>query len=89
MAEDVILPKWGLTMEEGTVTAWLKKEGDAVAEGEILAEVETDKVNSELTAPIAGIVAKILVPQGETVAVGTTLVILAASAEEAEAIRQQ
>ena len=87
MAENVILPKWGLTMEEGTVTAWLKQEGDRVTEGEALAEVETDKINNELPAPITGVVAKILVPSGETVPVGTTLVILAVTTEEADAIR--
>ena len=87
MAENVILPKWGLTMEEGTVTTWLKREGDQVTEGDALAEVETDKINNELPAPITGIVAKILVPAGETVQVGTTLVILAATIQEADAIR--
>ena len=89
MAENVILPKWGLTMEEGTVTAWRKAEGEAVTEGEVMAEIETDKINNELPAPMAGFVAKILVPAGETVPVGTTLVIVAASIEEAEAIRRQ
>jgi pyruvate dehydrogenase E2 component (dihydrolipoyllysine-residue acetyltransferase) len=89
MAENVILPKWGLTMEEGTVTAWRKQEGEAVAEGELIAEVETDKINNELPAPITGYIAKILVPAGECVPVGTSLVILAATEEEAEAIRRQ
>ena len=87
MAENIILPKWGLTMEEGTVTAWRKNEGDPVAMDEVLAEVETDKINNELSAPITGILAKILVPAGETVPVGTTLAILASSAEEAAQIR--
>ena len=87
MAENVILPKWGLTMEEGTVTAWRKAEGDAVAEGEVLADVETDKINNELPSPIHGVVAKILVPVGEVVPVGATLVIIAADAAEAAQIR--
>jgi pyruvate dehydrogenase E2 component (dihydrolipoamide acetyltransferase) len=87
MSENVILPKWGLTMEEGTVTAWHKREGDRVAEGEMLAEVETDKINNELPSPITGIIARILVTAGETVPVGTTLVIIAASAHEAAEIR--
>jgi pyruvate dehydrogenase E2 component (dihydrolipoamide acetyltransferase) len=88
MSEIVILPKWGLTMEEGTVTAWHKQEGDAVAEGEVLAEVETDKINNELSSPITGIVARILVPAGEPVPVGTTLVVIAATAQEAAEIRK-
>ena len=87
MSENIILPKWGLTMEEGTVTVWRKQEGDAVAEGEVLADFETDKINSELPSPISGILARILVPIGEAVPVGTTLAIVAASAEEAAQIR--
>lgn len=89
MAENVILPKWGLTMEEGTVTAWRKAEGDAVAEGEVLADVETDKINNELPSPISGVVAKILVPVGEVVPVGATLAIIAADAAEAAQIRAE
>lgn len=87
MSENIILPKWGLTMEEGTVTAWRKQEGDAVSEGEALADVETDKINNELPSPISGIVARILVPVGEAVPVGTTLAVVAANAEEAAQIR--
>jgi pyruvate dehydrogenase E2 component (dihydrolipoamide acetyltransferase) len=88
MAENVILPKWGLTMEEGTVTAWRKQEGEAVAEGEVLADVETDKINNELPSPVSGVIARILVPVGEAVPVGATLAIIAATAEEAEQLRQ-
>ena len=51
MAIEVILPKWGLTMEEGMVSEWRKQEGDAVAEDEIIADVETDKITNELPAP--------------------------------------
>ncbi len=87
MSENIILPKWGLTMEEGTVTAWRKQEGEAVSEGEALADVETDKINNELPSPISGIVARILVPVGEAVPVGTTLAVVAANAEEAAQIR--
>ena len=87
MAENVILPKWGLTMEEGTVTVWHKQEGDRVDLDEVIADVETDKVNNELAAPQAGIVAKILVAVGETVPVGTTRAIIAATPEEAAQIR--
>jgi pyruvate dehydrogenase E2 component (dihydrolipoamide acetyltransferase) len=88
MAQNVILPKWGLTMEEGTVTAWRKQEGEAVAEGEVLADVETDKINNELPSPVSGVIARILVPVGEAVPVGATLAIIAATAEEAEQLRQ-
>ncbi len=87
MAEEIILPKWGLTMEEGTVRAWTKQEGDPVAVDEVIGEVETDKITNELVAPIDGFLAKILVEADETVEVGTVLAIVAATVEEAEAIR--
>ena len=87
MAENVILPKWGLTMEEGTVTVWHKQEGDRVELDVVIADVETDKVNNELAAPQAGIIARILVAVGETVPVGTTLAIIASTPEEAAQIR--
>lgn len=87
MSEDVILPKWGLTMEEGTLKTWRKRVGEAVAEGEVLADVETDKVSTELPAPSAGILARILVQEEETVPVGTVLAVIAATAEEAAALQ--
>lgn len=87
MSEDVILPKWGLTMEEGTLKTWRKQVGDPVAEGEVLADVETDKVSTELPAPAAGILARILVQVEETVPVGTVLAVIAATPEEAAALK--
>ena len=87
MATDVILPKWGLTMEDGTVVAWYVDEGDHVVEGEMIAEVETEKVENELEAPCAGVVARILVDEDETVDVGTVLAVIADDEAEAEAIR--
>jgi pyruvate dehydrogenase E2 component (dihydrolipoamide acetyltransferase) len=71
--EIVYLPKWGLTMTEGTVVNWLKQVGDQVAEGEDLVEVETEKVLNVLTAPVSGRLAEIMVPAGETVDVGAEL----------------
>jgi len=76
MAEEVILPKWGLTMDEGTVRVWLKQEGDAVTADEVIVEVETDKITNELLAPVSGILTKILVQADETVEVGTVLAII-------------
>ena len=86
MAEEIILPKWGLTMEEGTVRAWFKQEGDPVTMDEVIGEVETDKITNELVAPMDGFLAKILVQPDETVEVGTVLAIVAATAEEAAAV---
>lgn len=88
MAEEVILPKWGLTMEEGVVRAWFKREGDAVSADEVIGEVETDKITNELVAPVSGILAKILVQADETVEVGVVLALIATTPEEAEALRQ-
>ncbi len=87
MSADVILPKWGLTMEDGTVVAWYVDEGDHVVEGEVIAEVETEKVENDLAAPCAGVVALILVDEDETVDVGTVLAVIASDEAEAAAIR--
>ena len=87
MSADVILPKWGLTMEDGTVVAWYVDEGDHVVEGEVIAEVETEKVENDLEAPCAGVVAQIMVDEDETVDVGTVLAVIADDEAEAAAIR--
>lgn len=76
MSTEVILPKWGLTMEDGTVVAWHVNEGERVVEGQVIAEVETEKVENELEAPCAGVVAQILVQEDETVDVGTVLAVI-------------
>lgn len=76
MSTEVILPKWGLTMEDGTVVAWHVVEGERVVEGQVIAEVETEKVENELEAPCAGVVAQILVQEDETVDVGTVLAVI-------------
>ena len=69
MATKVILPMLGQTMEEGTITKWLKQEGDKVEKGEALLEVMTDKVNMEVESPASGILRKIVVAEEETVPV--------------------
>jgi pyruvate dehydrogenase E2 component (dihydrolipoamide acetyltransferase) len=73
---DIIMPQLGETVEEGTVAAWRKREGDKVAIDEILVEIETDKVATEVPSLVAGTLRKILVGTGETVKVGTTLAII-------------
>jgi pyruvate dehydrogenase E2 component (dihydrolipoamide acetyltransferase) len=77
MSTEVILPKWGLTMEDATVVAWHVAEGDAVSKGDVVADVETEKVDGEIESPCDGVVAKILVEEEETVDVGTVLAIIA------------
>lgn len=73
MATRVIMPQLGESVVEGTVTRWLKKEGETVEEFESLLEVNTDKVDSEIPSPAAGTLLKILVPEGETVKAGTVI----------------
>ena len=75
MAE-VTMPKMGDGMSEGTITSWIKKEGDFVNEGDVIAEVETDKANVEITSYDTGKLSKILVKEGETVPIGATIAII-------------
>src|SRR6266508_5221420 len=69
----VKMPQLGETVIEGTILKWLKQEGDQVALDEPLFEISTDKVDTEVPASAAGVLSKIMVPEGETVAVGTEL----------------
>ena len=75
---DVIMPQLGETVTEGTVTAWHKSIGDVLTTGDILFEVSTDKVDTEIPAPVAGVLTEILIGDGETVDVGTRLGVIAA-----------
>ena len=76
MSREVRLPQWGMNMVEGTIVRWLKAEGDVVAEGDPLAEVETDKVEANLEAPVAGTLTKIVVAEGETAQVRDVVAII-------------
>ena len=67
------MPKMGDGMEEGKINRWLKHEGDAIAVGEVIAEIETDKASVEITAYDAGILSKIIVPEGGSVPVGEVI----------------
>ena len=78
MAE-VRMPKMGDGMEEGRINAWLKREGDMVTAGDVIAEIETDKASVEITAYDTGILSKILVPEGGTVPVGEAIAVIGAS----------
>src|ERR1700749_2264197 len=76
MATQVVMPKLSPTMEEGQLSRWLKKEGDKVAVGEGLAEIDTDKATMEAQALAAGVLRKVLVGEGETVPLGTVIAII-------------
>lgn len=73
---DVVLPALGESVTEGTVTRWLKKVGETVAVDEPLVEISTDKVDTEIPSPVAGVVQQILVKEDETVAVGAVLAVV-------------
>jgi pyruvate/2-oxoglutarate dehydrogenase complex dihydrolipoamide acyltransferase (E2) component len=78
---DVLMPQLGETVDEGTIAGWHKQAGDAVEKGDILLDVETDKVAMEIEAPASGVLASIDVPEGETVDVGTVLAVIAVEGE--------
>lgn len=82
---EVVLPALGESVTEGTITRWLKKVGDTVAVDEPLVEVSTDKVDTEIPSPVAGVVQQIMVQEDETVAVGAVLAIIADGAAAAPA----
>ena len=81
MATEVLMPKLGLTMTEGTIDEWKKKVGDTVAKGEILFSVETDKLTNDVEAEADGVLLAITVPAGETVACKTVIGWLGAAGE--------
>ena len=72
-AVEVVMPQMGVSVSEGTITRWLKQEGEHVEADEPLLEISTDKVDTEVPSPASGTVTQILVQEGETVAVGTKL----------------
>jgi 2-oxoglutarate dehydrogenase E2 component (dihydrolipoamide succinyltransferase) len=82
MATEVFMPQLGESIVEGTVTKWLKNEGDLIEEFEPLVEINTDKVDTELPSPAAGALLKLYVAEGETVKAGALLAIIGAADEE-------
>lgn len=86
MATKVHMEALSPTMEEGQVVRWLKSEGDDVSEGEILAEIETDKATMELSARGEGVLRKVLVDEGATAAVGSIIAVIAAQDEDVSGI---
>ena len=79
---EVIMPKMGDAMEEGTLLKWLKSEGDEISEGDPIAEIETDKVTLEIEAEAAGTLAQLMVGEGEDVPVGEAIAFIAGEGEE-------
>src|SRR5512135_1298215 len=73
---EIFMPRLSDTMEEGTLSSWLKKVGDRVEKGDVLADIETDKATMELEAYDAGVLERILVQPGETVPIGTPIALI-------------
>lgn len=82
MSKEFVMPKLGMTMEEGTITKWLKKEGDKVEKGEPIVEIMTDKVNMEVESPYDGILLKIVAKEGDVVPILQPIAIIGEEGEE-------
>jgi 2-oxoglutarate dehydrogenase dihydrolipoamide succinyltransferase (E2 component) len=82
---EVVMPQMGVSVSEGTITKWLKQVGDTIEADESLLEISTDKVDTEVPSPATGVVQEILVPEGETVEVGTKLATIAPEGAEVAA----
>ena len=88
MPIEITMPKLTDTMSEATLAKWLKKEGDPVKPGDMIAEVETDKATQELETFEAGTIAKIVVPEGGKTLVGALIVVIAKPGEDLKQVAQ-
>ena len=82
MATKVVMPQMGESIAEGTITKWLKQVGEKIDRDEALLEISTDKVDTEIPSPAAGILGKIIAEEGATVEVGTDIAIILAEGEK-------
>ena len=82
MASEIVLPQWGMEMQDGTIVRWLKQEGDTVAEGEPIVEVETAKLQTELESTASGILSRIVAQEGQIVPIRGVLCVIAEPGEE-------
>ena len=85
MASEIVLPQWGMEMQDGTIVRWLKQEGDTVEEGDPLVEVETAKLQTELESTASGILSRIVAQEGQIVPIRGVLCVIAEPGEEIEA----
>ncbi|MCE2932861.1 MAG: pyruvate dehydrogenase complex dihydrolipoamide acetyltransferase, partial [Hyphomicrobiales bacterium] len=87
MPINILMPALSPTMEKGNLAKWLKKEGDAIKSGDVIAEIETDKATMEVEAVDEGILAKIVVPAGsQDVPVNQLIALIAGEGEDAKAV---
>src|SRR5687768_6179699 len=89
MPAEITMPQLSDTMTEGTVVKWLKKEGDKVKEGDIIAEIETDKATMEYESSETGTIASIDAKEGDKVAVGARIALLATGSEKVDDVKKQ
>src|SRR5512132_598854 len=80
-AVEVVMPQMGVSVSEGTITKWLKSEGEEITADEALLEISTDKVDTEVPSPATGVIQQILAQEGETVAVGTKIAVISPDAD--------
>jgi pyruvate dehydrogenase E2 component (dihydrolipoamide acetyltransferase) len=83
-AVDVVMPQMGVSVSEGTITKWAKSEGETIEADETLLEISTDKVDTEVPSPASGVLKQIIAQEGETVAVGTKIAVIAPEGVEVE-----
>src|SRR5512135_3354105 len=84
MAETITMPKLGFDMQEGTLIRWVRKEGESINKGDVLAEIETDKATVEVESSASGVVRRLLVDQGTVVPIGTPIAIVGAKDEKVD-----
>src|SRR6476619_3403175 len=82
MASLIVMPQLSPTMEEGVLAKWTKKEGDKIAPGDVIAEVETDKANMDFPLEDEGVLLKLLVKEGHTIKLGAPVAILGEAGED-------
>jgi 2-oxoglutarate dehydrogenase E2 component (dihydrolipoamide succinyltransferase) len=85
---DIVMPKMGESITEATITKWFKQEGDIVEEDDVLLEIATDKVDSEIPSPVAGKIIKILFKQGDVVPVGKVIAVISLEGEEGKEVNE-
>src|SRR5258708_6284928 len=87
MATNVVMPKMGESITEGTILRWLKKPGDAIQKDEPILEISTDKVDTEVPAPVAGTLLEQKAQEKETVAVGALIAIIGDAGEKVDGVQ--
>lgn len=76
MPIEFVMPKFGLTMQDANIVRWLKKEGESIAAGQPVLEIETEKITCEVEAPISGVLSKIVKQEGTTALVGAVIALI-------------